>query len=182
MILFVSPLETVILRLRDLGAFQFLLPFMLTSAVFYGLLRKSQIFGPPEQNVAVNAIVALIAAFMVFSYPILAGVSIEKQLAAFMFQSLVAVLTVAVSIIIAGAFLPENVGKFFSEKLGGKLFGVVIVAVVFGGIGILFSSGLSSAFFPQGISLELPQDVIIGIISIALLVVLVAAIVIPGKK
>jgi hypothetical protein len=178
----VSPFETVILRLKDLGAFQFLFPFMLTAAVFYGLLRKSQIFGPPERNVAVNAIVALIAAFMVFSYPILSGVNIETQLSAFFFQGLVGFLVVAMGILISGLFLPENVGKIVGEKLGGKTIGVLAIAIFFGGIGILFTSGLSSIFFPQGVSVEIPQDMLIGIFALVLLIGLVAAIVMPGKK
>ncbi len=178
-----SPFETLILRLRDLGVFQFLLPFMLTAAVFYGLLRKSQIFGPPEQNVAVNAIVALVSAFMVFSYPILSGINPEKELATFFFQGLSGTLIIIVGIAIAGALIPENISKFFGEKLGSKLFGVVLVAVILGGMGILFSSGLSKIFFPEGFGIgEIPQDVIIGIAALALLIGLVAVVMIPGRS
>ncbi|MDI6807290.1 MAG: hypothetical protein QMD14_05845, partial [Candidatus Aenigmarchaeota archaeon] len=61
----VSPFEAVVQRLWDLGFFTYILPYILTVAIFYGLLRKSQIFGAPEKNVAVNASVALVASLFV---------------------------------------------------------------------------------------------------------------------
>ena len=51
----------VIKKLQDIGAFNFLFPYILTSAIFYGLLRKSQIFGKPDENVAVNGVIAIVA-------------------------------------------------------------------------------------------------------------------------
>ena len=84
-----SPFDTAIQKMAELGLFKFLFPFMLTAAVFYGLLRKSQIFGDSEKNVAVNAIVALVAGFMVWSYPIIAGIDITLQLANFFMEGLV---------------------------------------------------------------------------------------------
>ena len=104
-----SPFEDVILRLADLGFFKFLLPFLLTAAIFYGLLRKSQVFGKPEENVAVNAIVALVAGFMVWAYPIIAGVDIETQFSTFIFQSTLAMFAIIIGVMFA-------VGKVSIEK------------------------------------------------------------------
>jgi len=163
-----SPIETVILRLKDLGAFEFLFPFMLTAAIFYGLLRKSKLFGEPERNVVVNATVALVAAFMVWSYPILAGVSIQQQLATFMFQSLVALLIVMVGLMIT-SFFGEKIG--LSEK---HLSIAILIMVGLIGIALLFSSGLASVFFPTTApSFEIDEE---SLIALVMLVVIVAAI------
>jgi len=78
-----NPFETVILNMRETGMFQFMLPFMLSSAIFYGLLRKSQIFGDPARSVTVNAVVALVASFMIWASPIILGIDIETRLASF---------------------------------------------------------------------------------------------------
>ena len=166
MLLMASPFETIILRLKDLGAFEFLFPFMLTAAIFYGLLRKSKLFGEPERNVVVNATIALVAAFMVWSYPILTGVSIQQQLATFMFQSLVALLVVMVGLM-AAAFFGEKIG--LSEK---QMSVTILIMVALVGGAVLFSSGLVSVFFPAGVSApEIDKDTLIGLAMVAAIVV-----------
>jgi len=161
-----SPFETIILRLKDLGAFEFLFPFMLTAAIFYGLLRKSKLFGEPERNVVVNATIALVAAFMVWSYPILTGVSIQQQLATFMFQSLVALLIVMVGLM-AASFFGERIG--LSEK---QLSIAILIMVGLIGGALLFSSGLASLFFPEGAptTLEIDEETLIGLVMLGAII------------
>jgi hypothetical protein len=178
----VSPFETVILRLRDLGVFQFLLPFILTAAIFYGLLRKSQLFGKPEENVAVNAVVALTAAFMVWAYPILAGVNIEQQLSIFFFNGTVAMLVIIVSLLIASMFGKPDLTAYLSEKLGNKWFAVVIIAGVLIGFAILISSGLVNIFIPTGIFTGISSDILLTVVVLLLLVGAIFAVVLPGGK
>lgn len=146
-----SPFENVILRLGELGFFKFVLPFLLTAAIFYGLLRKSQVFGKPEDNVAVNAIVALIAGFMVWAYPILAGVDIEAQFSTFIFQSTLAMFAIIMGLLIAGMFFPQDLPAKIDEIVkGGKGLGIVIVAALLIIFGIVFSSGIGSLLLPSG--------------------------------
>lgn len=148
----VSPFETVILRLGDLGFFKFLLPFLLTAAIFYGLLRKSKVFGEPHQNIAVNAIVALVAGFMVWAYPILAGVDVTTQFSKFIFQSTVAMFTIIIGLLIAGMFFPEDLPKKIGDVVKtGRGVAIVVVAGIIVMTGILFSSGLSTLIVPSGI-------------------------------
>jgi hypothetical protein len=145
-----SGLETVLINLNRMGFFAFL-PFLLTAAVFYGLLRRSKLFGEPEKNVIVNAVVALVAAFMVWAYPIISGTSIEEYqlfFSTFFLKGTIATLTIVIGLIIVGMFLPEKEGLFgtLSEKLKGRfgigllVFGLLIAAAV------LISSGTSSFF------------------------------------
>ncbi len=178
-----SPFETVITRLQDIGAFQFLFPFMLTAAVFYGLIRKSHIFGKPEENVAVNAVVALVAAFMVWAYPILAGVDIETQLSTFFFNAAVSILTIVVGLMVAGLFFPPNLAEEIGKRLkGGKSLGAILVFGILIGGGILFSSGLITVFFPQTLfsgPTALPSDVILTVALLGVLAVILVAIIAP---
>lgn len=170
-----SPFEIVIGRLKDLGFFEFLLPFLLSSAIFYGLLRRSQIFGPPEKNVAVNAVVALVAAFMVWAYPVLIGVSIETQLSQFFFSGVTILLTVMFFLLIVSMVPIEGgLGKVLEEKFkkGGLFLTFIIIGVIIS-IGILISSGLTNTFFPQSIAGGISQDIIMTIIVVVLMAVTV---------
>jgi len=162
----------VIERLQEIGAFNFLFPYILTSAIFYGLLRKSQIFGKPTENVAVNGVVALVAAFMVLAYPILSGVSIEGLLPAFFMQGLVVLLVFMIVLMIMGMFLPPNLPQVLSEGLfqGNKALGILIVGVIFGFL-ILFLSGLSDVLLGKKVIGELSPDIINIAVIILLLVV-----------
>ncbi len=161
----------VIQRLRDIGAFNFLFPYMLTTAIFYGLLRKSQVFGKPEENAAVNAVVAMIAAFMVWSYPVIAGIDIETHLIYFFTQGVVVMLVFMITLLIAGMFLPPDLPKHLSEGLlkGNKAAGIIIVGLFFGFV-IVISSGLWNAVMGPGL-LEVPSDIFITIVVIIILIV-----------
>jgi hypothetical protein len=172
----VSPFEMVILKLRDLGFFTFLLPFMLVAAIIYGLLRKSQIFGPPEKNVAVNAVVAIVASFMVWAAPVIAGINIEQELAKFFVQSMIASLVLMVAVLLLGVFFPPDLPTQIGNKLGGIYLGLIVAVCLLVGGALLVTSGLTSVFFPEGVG-EIPEDLIISIATIFILVLVVGAIV-----
>jgi hypothetical protein len=148
----VSPIETVIIRLSGLGFFKFLIPFILAAAVFYGLLRRSQIFGPPEKNVAVNGVVAMMIAFMIMASPIIAGVDFEQEMMKFFLQSSIASLIIILGLSAVGVLFPEGLAKSFGTyvKSGGAFIGIVIAGVL-GFTALLITSGLMNVFFPQDI-------------------------------
>jgi hypothetical protein len=172
-----DPFETVILNMQRLGFFKFLFPYMLTAAIFYGLLRKSQIFGPPERNITVNGIVALVAAFMVWSYPIISGVDIQLQLSTFFVQGTIAVLVVMVGLMITGMFAPANLPEHLSKKFGGKMWGGILVLGLLIGAGVFVSSGLMNVFFPSAMLEEIPSDMIWTAVFLVFMVIIVVAIV-----
>ena len=182
----VNPFEMVISRMYELGMFQFLFPFMLSSAIFYGLLRKSQIFGKPEDNVAVNAIVALVASFLVWSAPIIMGIDIQTMLIPFFVQSLSATLVIMMGLLIAGMFFPPDLPGLLKERFQtGGFWSVVIVGGVLIGFVILLTSGLGNIFFPpgeEGIA-GLSEDVVTIVLVVIILAVSTVAVVgIGGKK
>jgi len=145
-----SPFETVILNMRDMGMFQFMFPFMMTAAIFYGLLRKSQILGEPKSSVAVNATVSMVVAFMIWASPIILGIDIEAHLTSFFVQGMSVMLVVMVGLLIlsmaAPPNLPDSLKGIFSDPKVGKALMYGIIAVI--GI-VAVSSGFLNVFFPS---------------------------------
>lgn len=174
-----DPFTTTILKLKGTGFFEFLLPFMLSAAVFYGLLRKSRLFGPPERNVAVNGVVSMIAAFMVWAYPILVGVSFVENFASFFVQATSAMLVIMVGLLISGMFFEEGLTKYLSERLkAGRGWSIVLVSSLLIGGGILVTSGMINIFFPGGaMMLSIPEDVLTSLGVVLVLVITVVLIV-----
>jgi len=162
---------SVIEKLQELGAFKFLFPYILTSAIFYGLLRKSQIFGKPDENVAVNAIVSIVAALMVLAYPILSGVSMEGLLAPFFTQGLVVTLVFMIALMIMGMFLPPDLPTVLANNLlkGNKMGAMLIVGIFFGFL-ILFLSGLGNVLLGPNVIPIMSSDVV-TLIAIVLLII-----------
>lgn len=179
----VSPFETTISKMAELGMFKFLFPFMLTAAVFYGLLRKSQIFGEPDRNVAVNGIVALIAGFMVWAYPIISGVDVTLQLSTFFMQGLLATVTIMFALMIAGMFFPPNLSDVLNKHFkGGAWLGVIAMTLLVGVL-VLFSSGLFNIFFPNAVfgPQAIDPDTMMLIGTIIALIIGVMAVTVTGK-
>lgn len=152
----VSFFENAILKLQELGFFKFFLPFLLTAAIIYGGLRRAQIFGDPDKNIAVNAVVAFVISLFVWAAPIILGVDIETKLSSFFIQGFSVSLIVLFGLVIAGMFFPPDLAKSLSDKVKAPIFwgGIVIVSlIVF--IVILISSGLASILFPRGIGVSI---------------------------
>lgn len=180
----VTPFTTVIIHLEKLGFFTFL-PFIGSLAVFYGLLKRSKIFGEPEKNVTVNATVALVAAFMIWAYPFLNGVSLEQyemMWSGFFANSFIATLIIVFGLLIASMFFPEGLGKGLSEKIKGGSFwsGVVFLGIIIALV-IFFSSSISQTFLPTGIGIS--TDFLYSIATLIVLVIVVGLVVwFTGKE
>lgn len=177
---------TVIVHLQKLGFFTFL-PFIGSLAVFYGLLRKSKIFGEPEKSVTINATVALVAAFMIWAYPFLNGVSIEQyemMLTGFFANSFLATLIMIFGLLMASMFFPEGIGKELGEKIkGGRFWAGVVFLGILVAVVIFFSSSISRLFFPEGIGMSVDTDLIYSIITLVVLITIVGLVVwFTGKE
>lgn len=145
-----SQIANSIQKLQGLGFFEFIVPFLLTAAIFYGLLRKSKVMGDPKENVAVNAIIALVAGFMVWAYPILSGIPVEKMFAEFFFKGTMIILTLLVGVLGAGMFLPPDLPKVIGDNFkGGRGIGIFIIAGVLMSLTIAISVGVDKILFPN---------------------------------
>ena len=159
-------------KFQEWGLFNFMFPYMLTSAIFYGLLRKSEIFGKPEKNVTVNGVVALIAAFMVWAYPILTGVDIETQLATFFTHGLIVTLVLMMGLMLMGMFMPPDLPEQFRKTIfekGGPV-GVVLVATIIIGVFVFVTSGLLNLIVGP-VLVRIPSDILLTIGMLILLIV-----------
>jgi hypothetical protein len=140
----------LIFSLRDLGFFNFFLPFLLTSAIFYGLLRKSKVFGERAENVAVNGVVAIVAAMMVWGYPLIGGFDIETEMSRFFTHAMFITLSFLVGILTISIVLPKEgisgvMGDFLKENKGGIIIFVVIGLLA--GIILFATSGFMQLIF-----------------------------------
>lgn len=55
-----TPMYQTVLVLRDMGFFDFIVPFLLIFAIFYGLLSSTGIFGPKKEGQAARGIVSFL--------------------------------------------------------------------------------------------------------------------------
>lgn len=134
----------VITMLNEIGFFTFFLPFMLTSAIMYGLLRKSKIFGEAKENVAINATIAVSTAFLVSAAPIIVGIDISKHLAAFITYIIFVILALTVLFFIPFLLIPslkeiKEIGKEIDRRLIVFTFFIVLLIFVIVGL-MLFES------------------------------------------
>jgi len=163
----VSPFEIVIQRWAELGFFQFLFPFMLSSAIFYGLLRKSKIMG--ERSEVVNAVIALVASFMIWAYPIIIGIDITQALTAFFMQGLVVGLFAMIGILVASMFHP-NIQEFFKENYKWANLIIIAVFVIIGAV-LVFTSGLWQVFGGPSLTQMRPEtlEIVLSVIILFLM-------------
>jgi len=176
-----SLFEQILSSAQSAGFFGFFLPFLLTFALIYGLLNKSQLFGPATARgvSALNAVISMVAAFYVIGFtPI--GMTIAQFLGNFFTQWTIILLAFIVGILAAfvlqpfwpreqkakydqnGRLIGYEKGEPTLEKTLGKYIGFGIFLAL---IGVFINSGGLNIL---GIDLNAvnvggiaPQDVII---------------------
>ena len=146
-------LTTLVETLRQVGFFDFYLPFLLTFAIFYGLLTKAKPFGETATAQRINLVIALVAAFYVMTFtPV--GITLAQFFANFFGGVSVVLLTL---LVLGGMFWmgvrvvqKEEEAK---EKMKyiylavGALGGVLLLAVfVWAGGLVLF--GVATPYYP----------------------------------
>ena len=129
---------------RNIGFFEFYLPFVLTFAIFYGLLEKAKLFGEKSRNI--NLVIAAVAALYVIGFtPV--GITLAQFLASFFTDiSLILVSLLALGMIF---FVLVPISGHEIENIFNIKFLVPIAALL--AIAAYMSSG-GLALFP-GISL-----------------------------
>jgi hypothetical protein len=115
--------------------------FILTTAIFYAVMRKAKVLGEKEM---INGVVAMIAAFMVsFWIPIYTGFSFVSSLSAFFAQSTAIFLFFMISFLAASFFYPDLAGML-TEQFRKRTTLYVMLGL---GIGLLVTSTLISSFW-----------------------------------
>lgn len=134
-----SPFEAVAQKLIDLGFYDYLIPFIITSAIVYGLLKKTKILG---ESVVINGALSLSIAFLIFAFPAFFGVSFALPLTRFFGGAVVWILVFLIGFLLAGFFYPD-LGKILAETFTRRSALIVMIVI---GISLFITSGLIIVF------------------------------------
>ena len=161
----VNPFYIVSQKLAELGIFSFFLPWIITAAVFWGLLKRSKIF----ESELVNAILSISISFLIWGYLVLPiATQIWSYLATFIMQGLVVIIVFLVALLGASLFYPKF-GEFLAESFKNRTMIWVFLAIFFGGL--FFTSGLYQVLIPRGGPSGTSYDVSSMIIMLVILMI-----------
>jgi len=173
-----SALPGLIRALQTQGVFEIYLPFLLTFALFYGLLRRIGLFGKNESDSTSNkisAVVAFVAAMYITIFSP-AAIPISRFFATFFTQSSIAIVVIMVSIMLITMFfsLPfidqGQKSRFTAQFLTYFTIGALLVV-----IGMFVSSGgvqLFTSMLPPGARIS-GEDV--GLIVLIIVTIIIIA-------
>lgn len=162
--------------LSKIGLFEILL-FMLFTAIFFAMLKKSKILGSD----IINGIVAVIAAFLISLYPSITGFSLTEPMSRFFTQTSAILLLFLVALLAASFFYPD-LPKMLAENIKTPTILYVLIPLA---LALLITSRMIwvmwAGYRPVG---EAPGvDVTIVIVGLIIfVVVLLVAAAVGGKK
>ena len=159
--------EQAIKIMLELGIYSYVLPFFISLAFIYALIRKAKVFESP----LVAATVSLAIALLIFAFPVLVGVSLAKPFSAFFTQLTIVMILIGMVLLVAALFIP-NVAEMIAGKARNAVFAIAIFSIII----VFFTSGLMSAFTTQP---AMPVNLqalyfIIALIVMASLIILAA--------
>lgn len=160
-----NPFEAITQRMAELGFFDFLLPFLITSAVIWGLLERSRIF---EGKIAVNAVISLSFSFLIWGYLSSASaMKIGLPFSTFVTQVSIMSFVFLLSLVVISMFYPDFTAQL-GESLGrgATMIGIGIGIAVF----LFFSSGLAQILGIGGLVAK--GDVGIVILMLAVFIIM----------
>jgi uncharacterized membrane protein YjfL (UPF0719 family) len=134
--------QPIIQKLIDLGFYNFFFPFLIASALFFGLLKKSKILG---DSPVINGAVSLALGFMIMGFPVIWGQPsfFAIPLSSYFTQITVIFLMFLFAFIGASFFYPDMT-KWIVELFKHRTMLTVMIALAFG---LLFTSGLINVLF-----------------------------------
>ncbi len=143
-VVFAQGFQDAISTFKEIGVFQFYLPFIIVFAIFYGLLDKTKLFGDKR---IFSVLVALGAAGFILVYtPV--GITFSQFLTNFVGQTITVILTLTVVLIVVtmlqtGGIIKKPEGD--KTLLGNVWIPLALVALI--AFGVFLSSG-GTAIFP----------------------------------
>lgn len=167
----------VIERMVDYGFYSFLFPFIIFTAITYGLLRKANVFG--EKSEVINGIIALVVGFTVAGFPVITGINMEIQMTLFFTQLIIFSLVWVFAFVIGSLFYPQ-LQEFLAStfKSRSMLFLMFILVVTF-----FMTSGLLGKIlqFPPEPGSKIPQviptevSVIVGGVILMIVIIIIGS-------
>jgi len=156
-----NPFQLITERLVDLGVFSFFLPWLITAAVMWSLLKRSKMFDP-----SINIILSIAVSFFIWGFLAQTAFDIGGPLGLFITQGFVFMLVFVFGLVGASMFYPK-----FSETLT-EVFKTSSMIWIFIGlfVGVLFfTSGLYKVLFVGSPATGVQADVNAMIIMLAAL-------------
>lgn len=155
-------------RLSELGFYNFFLPFILFTTLFYAVLRKTQVLG---ESPLIHGIISVAVGLFVFGAPAIAGVNLAESLTAFVTQAAIIILVFVVGFLVISFFYPnvtEKLTEIFPKPGPGgwMVWSILGIAVVLGLFPFLKNS-LGKAF--EGI--KIPGDLLTMVVVIVVVLV-----------
>ncbi|MBI4175972.1 MAG: hypothetical protein HY518_02110 [Candidatus Aenigmarchaeota archaeon] len=132
-----NPFIPLLGNLRNLGLFEFLLPFLLALAIVYGILRKMV----PQLEKTASSLIAIIVAFFVMNYSGQAGVQMAQFFTQFFGGGLI-VLTGLLVIIIFLGLAGFDMSKIFLPGKGSTWALVLLLGFI--GFALFLGAGGST--------------------------------------
>lgn len=176
--------QPVVEKLIDLGFYEFFFPWLITAAIFFGLLKKSKVLG---EGVVLNGVVALSIAFLIFGFPVISGFSLALPISSFFTQATAIILFIFMGLLLASMFVPDLrdfLGKAFTRR-------TILWEMLALGLTLFITSTLISVFWFQagkptqpGAPPAPPTDIITiatGVIIFVVLLIIASAVVMGGR-
>jgi len=134
-------IQDVIGALKEVGVFQFYLPFLISFAVLYALLLKVKVFG---ENKALVTIIALASSAFIMVYtPV--GITFSQFLTNFFGNAVVVILTIVVLIMFANILKTGEIFDVTGLFKGNWLWvGLLLLLLIV--VGVFVASGGTSIF------------------------------------
>lgn len=156
---------------KDMGFFQFYLPFVLTFAIFYGLLEKVKIFGDKSRNI--NLVIALVAALYVIGFtPV--GITFAQFLSNFFGQVgiiLVSLIALGMIFFVLIPLSGKEVKDLFNPKYLIPIAALLAIGAYLSSGGLSLFPGISLPSGSFGLGLSDQDIVILIIIAMTILVI-----------
>jgi len=131
-----NPFQIIAEKLGELGAYDFLLPWLITSAIIWALLKKSNLFG--ENAIVINSVLSISISFFIWGFIIFTGnTDVGSSLSKFFTQMIFVAIGFVVILVIGSMFFPDFT-EALKDKIPPTLFWIVVVL----GIVLLIGTGL----------------------------------------
>jgi len=146
--------EDIIATGKGLGLFDFYLPFVLSFAIIYGILRKVKIFGDERVGRTTDLIVAVVLSLFVIGYtPV--GVTLATFFGTMFTGTVMIVVTLLGTMMVLYMF-GSIIGVDIREKQSAKKWTalLILVAIIVAAVAFVTSGGMSF-FESTGVGTEL---------------------------
>ncbi|NCO11321.1 hypothetical protein GW924_01810 [Candidatus Pacearchaeota archaeon] len=156
--------EDILIKLEQLGLFEFILPLLLMFAIVYGVLSWTSMFGGEKP---IHALIAIVLAFLAIRWPV------YRDFLAIVSPKLGVGLTIIlVLVLLMGLFIPEK----SQAIMGWIMIGVAVVIAL-----VIFAQSYSD-LQGAGYGSYVNSDMIGWVIIVALLIGVIVAVVTAGAS